>query len=244
MIELTDGLSISVLAAAATIGFVHTLLGPDHYLPFVTLARAQHWSLGRTLTTVAACGTAHVLGSAVLGGAGLALGAAIGSMEGVDAGRGSFAAWAMVLFGACYGAWGVRQAWVAKAELTPHAHGDHVHIHRQGAHTHAHQHAHVDGQEPQAPPRTFWALLILFIVGPCEPLIPLFVLPASRGRWDIAIATIAVFGVVTVATMLAVTTVGFLGARKIQFGSAERYAHAMAGGAVAVSGLMVIGLGL
>lgn len=240
MIELTDGLSISVLAAAATIGFVHTLLGPDHYLPFVTLARAQNWSLTRTLTTVAACGTAHVLGSAVLGCAGLALGAAIGSMEGVDAARGSFAPWAMVLFGVCYGVWGVRQAWIAKVELTPHAHGDHVHMHRQGAHGHAHL-AH---DEPQAPPRTFWALLILFIVGPCEPLIPLFVLPASRGRWDIAIATIVVFGLVTVATMLAVTTVGLLGARKIQFGGAERYAHAMAGGAVAVSGLMVIGLGL
>ena len=86
--------------------------------------------------------------------------------------------------------------------------------------------------------------MVLFILGPCEPLIPLFVLPASRGRWDIAIATILVFGIVTVVTMVAVTAAGFYGARQINFGGAERYAHAFAGGAVATSGLMVIGLGL
>ena len=75
-------------------------------------------------------------------------------------------------------------------------------------------------------------------------MIPLFVLPASRGRWDVAIATIVIFGLVTVVTMLVVTTLGFLGAKQINFGAAERYVHALAGGAVAISGLMVISLGL
>ena len=27
--------------AAASLGFLHTLLGPDHYLPFVVMARAK-----------------------------------------------------------------------------------------------------------------------------------------------------------------------------------------------------------
>jgi hypothetical protein len=49
---------------------------------------------------------------------------------------------------------------------------------------------------------------------------------------------------VTVVTMVFVTAAGFYGARQINFGGAERYAHAFAGGAVAISGLMVIGLGL
>lgn len=240
MVELTDGLSLSVLVAAATIGFVHTLLGPDHYIPFITLARAQNWNLGRTLATVAACGVAHVLGSAVLGGIGLATGAAIGQIEGVEAGRGNFAAWAMVAFGVAYCAWGIRRAVVVAKGLVPHVHGEHVHIHSDGGH----HHRHAAITNDQARPRTFWALLVLFVLGPCEPLIPLFVVPASRGRWDVALATIVVFGIVTVVTMLAVTTFGFLGAKQINFGPAERYAHALAGGAVAVSGLMVISLGL
>ena len=242
MIELTDGLSLSVLAAAATIGFVHTLLGPDHYLPFITLARAERWTLTRTLITVAACGVAHVLGSALLGGIGLATGAAIGQMEGIEAGRGNIAAWAMVAFGVAYCVWGIRRAVVSSKGLTPHAHGHHVHIHRDGVHHH--DHAHSQDGDSSVQPRSFWALLILFVLGPCEPLIPLFVLPASRGRWDVAIATIVIFGLVTVVTMLVVTTLGFLGAKQINFGAAERYVHALAGGAVAISGLMVISLGL
>ncbi|MGY8805811.1 MAG: hypothetical protein ACKVK6_16445, partial [bacterium] len=220
MIELTDGLSLSVLVAAASIGFVHTLLGPDHYVPFISLARAQHWTIGRTLAIVAACGVAHVLGSAMLAGVGLAAGAAIGEMEGVEAGRGSVAAWAMVAFGAAYCAWGIRRAFVTSKGLAPHSHGDHVHIHTDGV-THHH---HAGDTDAPVQPRTFWALMVLFILGPCEPLIPLFVLPASRGRWDIAIATILVFGIVTVVTMVAVTAAGFYGARQINFGGAERYA--------------------
>jgi hypothetical protein len=238
MMDLSDGLSLSVLTAAAAIGFVHTLLGPDHWMPFVALARAQNWRLPRTLAVVAACGVAHVLG------------AALGTFEVLDSIRGGFAAWGMVLFGLSYAAWGLRRAWVESRGFVPHAHGEQFHLHRHGGASHVHGADAQDGpagakavDEP-GQPRTFWALFLLFVLGPCEPLIPLFVLPASRGRWDIALGTIAVFGVVTVATMLVVTTVGVLGARKIHFGGAERYAHAMAGGAVAASGLMVIGLGL
>ena len=36
----------TVLAlTAAAIAFVHTLLGPDHYLPFVAMAKARGWSM-------------------------------------------------------------------------------------------------------------------------------------------------------------------------------------------------------
>ena len=59
MIDLDQGLTLSMVSAAAFIGFSHTLLGADHYLPFVTLARAQKWSWRRTLLTVTACGIAH-----------------------------------------------------------------------------------------------------------------------------------------------------------------------------------------
>ncbi len=240
--DLADGLSISVLTAAAAIGFVHTLLGPDHWVPFVTLARVQNWSHGRTLAIVAACGVAHVLGSALLGTLGLAAGAAIGNIEAFESLRGNFAAWAMVVFGLSYFAWGLRRALVASSGYVPHVHGEQVHLHRHGATSHIHGDDAFDADAAQ--PRTFWALFLVFVLGPCEPLIPMFVLPASRGRWDIALATIVVFGIVTVATMLVVTFVALLGVRKIRFGAAERYAHAMAGAAVAVSGLMVIGLEL
>ena len=87
-------------------------------------------------------------------------------------------------------------------------------------------------------------LLVVFILGPCEPLIPLFVLPASRGRWDIALCTLAAFAIATIATMLAATCLGLVGLQKLPLGTLDRWVHAMAGAAIATSGLAVIALGL
>jgi hypothetical protein len=30
--------------AAAGIGFIHTVIGPDHYLPFIVMAKARKWT--------------------------------------------------------------------------------------------------------------------------------------------------------------------------------------------------------
>ena len=72
------GPDIGVLAAtAASIGFVHTVTGPDHYLPFIAIGRARRWSLTRTLSITALCGVGHVLGSVALGSLGIGLGLAL-----------------------------------------------------------------------------------------------------------------------------------------------------------------------
>ena len=34
---------------AATLGLVHTVIGPDHYLPFIVIGRAREWTLRKTL---------------------------------------------------------------------------------------------------------------------------------------------------------------------------------------------------
>jgi hypothetical protein len=233
-----DGLSLSLLFAAAGIGVVHTLLGPDHYLPFITLARARRWSWTRALTTAGICGLGHVLGSVALGAIGLAGGVAIGQIESLESGRGDWAAWCMVALGLAYGAWGLRLALRRSSGLQAHVHGSHVHIHRRGALHHDH------GETGSGEGITFWMLLVVFILGPCEPLLPLFVVPASRGRWDLALATLAVFAVATVATMLASTAAGLAGLRRLKLAPIERWGHTFAGATVAVSGLAVIAFGL
>ena len=91
---------------------------------------------------------------------------------------------------------------------------------------------------------TFWGLFIIFVLGPCEPLIPLFVLPASRGRWDLAILTGVVFGALTIALMVAVTILALAGLSHLNFGRLERWSHAMAGAVIAISGAAVLFLGL
>ena len=119
---------------AATIGVIHTLLGPDHYLPFVAMSRAGRWSLARTVTVTLLCGMGHVLGSVLVGLVGIALGAAVFSLESIEAARGQIAGWLLIGFGLAYTAWGLRRAYRDQ----PHAH---VHVHADGT-VHAHEHVH------------------------------------------------------------------------------------------------------
>ncbi len=234
--EIT-GFSLSVLAAAAGVAFLHTLLGPDHYLPFIVLARARSWSMTRTLVVTAVCGLGHVASSILLGGIGVAFGVAVARIEGVEGGRGDLAAWALVAFGLAYAVWGLRQALRRKRGIeTHHHHGDvHLHSHGDAAHDHS---------QGMGSTLTFWALLLIFVLGPCEPLIPLFVLPASRGDWGLAAATAVVFSVVTLATMVSLTAAALAGSRQLRFGPLERWSHALAGTVVAASGLAILFLGL
>ncbi|HLE82964.1 MAG TPA: hypothetical protein VJG13_01375, partial [Thermoanaerobaculia bacterium] len=95
----TSSSLLALLATAAFIGTVHTLAGPDHYLPFIAMARARRWSTGRTAAMTLACGTGHVAGSVALGAIGIALGLALGWMEWLEAFRGEVAGWLLLGFG-------------------------------------------------------------------------------------------------------------------------------------------------
>ena len=235
-----DGFSWSLILAAAGIGLTHTLLGPDHYLPFIMLSKARGWSGRRTALVTLACGAGHVFSSLLLGGIGVALGVAVSGMEQIESGRGSLAAWALLAFGVAYAAWGIRKGIRHSRGLEAHTHGGLVHVHSHGDHGHEH---HAEGNKT-ASTTTFWTLFVIFILGPCEPLVPLFMLPASRGRWDLALAAATVFGVITVGTMVGMTLLGRVGLKASQLGRLARWDHALAGGVIALSGFAVLFLGL
>ncbi len=238
-----DGAALAVIGTAAGVGFLHTLLGPDHYLPFVMLARARGWSRARTLTVTAACGAGHVAASLALGVVGILAGVGIGKLEAAETGRGPIAAWVLVAFGAAYLLWGLRKAWRRKQGVELHEHHGHLHLHRHGDAEHEHA-RHPDGRPANGDRGSFWVLFAIFVLGPCEPLIPLFLIPASEGQWGIALWAAAAFGVATLGTMLATVALAHAGARAVRLGPLERWADAMAGGLIAASGLAVLFLGL
>jgi len=62
---------------AASIGFFHTLLGPDHYLPFIVISKARKWSLLKTNLVTLVCGIGHVASSVVIGFIGILFGIAV-----------------------------------------------------------------------------------------------------------------------------------------------------------------------
>ena len=62
-----------LLVTAASIGFFHTLFGPDHYLPFIVMAKARKWSLTKTTWITLLCGIGHIGSSVILGMIGVAI---------------------------------------------------------------------------------------------------------------------------------------------------------------------------
>jgi len=245
---------IWVLAGtAASLGLIHTVIGPDHYLPFIVIGRARNWTLRKTLFVSFLAGLGHILSSVVIGFVGIALGIAVARLEGVESARGEIAAWLLIGFGLAYFIWGVRRAWRGK----PHSHA-HLHVH-DGAHEHphgpeagAHEHVHSHELAEHAHPHgeggrvsiTPWILFTIFVFGPCEPLIPLVMYPAARHSTPGVVLVAAAFGLVTIATMLVIITAASWGASFVRLGRLERYSHALAGLMIFVSGLCVQFLGL
>ncbi len=237
-----------LLATTATVALVHTLIGPDHYLPFIVLSRAEGWPMRKTMLWTFICGLGHVLSSILIGLLGATLGWALGSMETFEGARGQIAAYALIGFGLLYFSWGL---WRGRRG---HAH---VHLHADGSlHSHPHRHegeAVIPGHEQvaheEAPHlarhrHTAWTLFIIFVLGPCEPLIPLLLAPAASQSASGILAVALVFSVITISMMMLTVAIGVMGVRMLRFPTLERYAHAMAGFAIFTSGLLLQFLGL
>jgi nickel/cobalt exporter len=228
---------------AASIGFVHTLLGPDHYLPFIVMRKARNWSMTRTVVITFLCGVGHVLGSVVLGLGGVAFGLALGKLEAFEAFRGNLAAEALIIFGFTYCVWGIHRALRNKPHTHVHLHDGRVEHTHEHVHTHGHAHPH-DHQAHQAVNITPWVLFTIFVLGPCEPLIPLIMYPAYKHSVAGVLVVTGIFAAVTIATMVTVVLVSSWGIGFVRLGPVERFSHALAGAAICCSGLAIQLLGL
>ena len=93
------GFGWSVIGAAVAVAVLHTVLGPDHYLPFLMIGRARRWSALRTVIVTVVCGIGHVASSVLLGCVGLGLGWTVGRIQSLEGMRGSFSAWILGLRG-------------------------------------------------------------------------------------------------------------------------------------------------
>lgn len=232
---------ISLLAiTAASIGFFHTLFGPDHYLPFIVMSKARNWNMTKTMTLTFLCGLGHVLSSVVLGILGVSVGIALSKLEAFESVRGSLAGWALMTFGLVYTIWGIRNAVRNKPHTHFHLHSDgSKHVHE---HTHHDEHNHVhDAKKKNITP---WILFTIFVLGPCEPLIPILMYPAAQNSISGLIFITAIFAITTISTMMVVVYVASLGLKIVFFRKLERYTHALAGGIILLSGVAINFLGL
>ena len=237
---MQDSLLI-LLVSAVSIGFFHTLLGPDHYLPFILLARSRNWSQFKTIMITVMCGAGHVAGSVVLGLLGVFFGWSLYSIEIFENSRGNIAAWLLIVFGAVYLVWGLFRAYQNRPHVHWHKHMDgKVHKHE---HVHAGEHVHVH-ERSTSKNITPWILFIIFVFGPCEPLIPILIFPASEGSLAGLLLVITVFSLSTILTMTAIVYLSVTGLKLVHLGKIERFSHAIAGAFIFLSGIGIQYLGL
>jgi len=232
---MTAELSALVITAAS-IGFLHTVLGPDHYLPFIMMSWARKWSRAKTIFITFLCGLGHIASSVVLGLIGVSMGLAVKKLEIIESARGNLAAWLLIAFGLAYLVWGLRRAYRNRPHVHTHVHTD------ETAHGHAHshhlEHSHIHNGK-SATSITPWALFAIFVFGPCEPLIPILMYPAAKNGFFGVLLITFVFGTATIATMLVAVLLAGTGVNFLPLAKVQRFAHVIAGATILLCGLAI-----
>lgn len=202
-----------LVVSAVSVAFFHSL-APDHWLPFVALAKASRWSMRKLGWVTTLAGLGHVTSSLLLGFVGLGLGLALHRMEGTEAWRGTAGIWLLIGFGVAYAVWGFKHA------------------------QHHHPHVSVSEVAKAYATRRVWMLFAIMVFGPCEPLIPLMFVASKHGLATVGIVSL-VFSLVTIAMVVGQSCLSYAGVRLINAPWMERYAHALAGVTILLTALFV-----
>lgn len=147
-----------LILAAVGVAFLHTITGPDHYLPFIALSRSRGWSYGKTVCWTLICGCGHVWSSLLLALGGAAIGWSLSRIKWLEHVRGGLAGWVMLGFGLIYTVWGLYRGLRGRR----HKHFD---LHDDGT-VYVYEHRH--GQVVKPRDRhivTPWVLFIVFVLG-------------------------------------------------------------------------------
>jgi len=235
-----DNSLVILSVTAISIGFFHTLLGPDHYLPFIVLSQAKNWTIRKTMWITFLCGIGHVLSSVILGMLGIAIGISVTKLVNVESFRGNIAAWLFIAFGLVYMIISIRNLLRKKKHTHSHHHfGGQKHEHE---HDHSDEHTHI--HQKDVINTTPWILFLIFVFGPCEPLIPLVMYPAAENNIPGAVLVSLLFSVVTIGTMMSIVFAFKMGLNSINLKPLEKYSHLIAGAMILFSGLAIQFLGL
>ncbi|MBI4974880.1 MAG: hypothetical protein HZC19_03650 [Candidatus Omnitrophica bacterium] len=206
-----------LLASTFSIAFLHAL-APDHWMPFAVIGKAQGWSKRKLVLVTFISGMGHVGSTILLGSIGILLGLNLWRLKGVESQRGQIALWLLIGFGIAYTIWGLKKA-------------------------RDHRHEHIDAESAKLRTTTLWALFAIFVLGPCEPLIPLMFLATEYG-WTGIFLTSLTFSIITIFMMVLQSLLASIGIQLIKHDIAERYAHVFAGIVIVLTGAFVMLLGI
>jgi nickel/cobalt exporter len=212
------GTAVVIFWMSCTTAIVHALI-PDHWLPFVLLARNQGWSRRRLTILVALAGLLHVSVSIILALVAIVVGRVLDFPAG----------WFLVIFGIAYGLLAhlrERRAHRAPA-AAPGAPGDHVHAH--GHLLERWFHGALSGP----------GLVAVIGISPCALLVPVLFAASSTGAVAMFAAALG-FVACTLATMVGVALFAHHGMRRFDLPLFARYGDLASGALIAAIGLLVL----
>jgi nickel/cobalt exporter len=239
----------ALLAAAAGVGFGHAIL-PDHWLPLAVLGRTRRYPPGRVARLSGLAGIAHVLVSIVLGAVIVAIGLQFRSQ--VKGAEDTIVG--VILLATAAG--------FTIVELTGHGHHhdhDHAdenghenghdersHDKRENAHDQhsqdEHTHEHHDTDHVQRGGLSGLAAVMVPFGAAASPdltILPVFLAATATGAAT-AIASLAVFGAVTVTTIVTLTLLAYSGGLQIKGDWLERWGNLVTALVLAVIGALVL----
>lgn len=219
-VEVASGATLlAIWLAAFLTAVVHTIMGPDHYLPFVAIAKSRGYGLKKTLLWTFICGVGHIASALLIALAFIYFSHWLSqeNFAWIEDNRGNVAAYALIGLGAAYLVWALRRRW-------KHKHMDgHRHLPRP------------DGQKSI----TIWVVFIIFVLGPCEALLPILTASSVLGVSAVISSTV-IFSAATIATMMLAVALGLLSINALRFKRLEAYAHEIAGGTIMACGIAII----
>lgn len=200
-----------LLFSTIFIAFLHTL-APDHWVPFAMIGQAQKWSDRKLLGITFISGIGHVLSSIILGAIGIAAGIGLSNLKETESNRAQIAGLLIIGFGIAYAVWGLKRL-------------------REG-----HHHSHIMDHHKAT---TIWALIAIFLLGPCEPLIPLMFI-AVQFEWQAIVVISISFSLVTISMMVLQAYLAFRGVKLLRAKVWAKYTHVFAGIIIAATGAAVM----
>ena len=219
--------------SSCSTAIIHALI-PDHWLPFVLMARAQGWSERRAATLTGLAGVLHVLVTVVAGGLTIFVGSASvqNLAEWTGHSLGFVGGFLLAVFGLAYGIF--RHFREARVHATagpspkkPETAGGHVHVHGHLLERWFHG------------ALTAGALVLVIGISPCALLVPILFAASAAGTGAVLAAALG-FALCTIATMVGVTIVAMRGMRRIELPFFTRYGDLISGALVGAVGILLM----
>ncbi len=172
----------------------------------------------------------------VLGLAGAALGCSLSEISWLQNVRGGIAGWAMFSIGIIY----IIYAFIQLKQNKLHKHFDVY----DGGDMYVYEHQHGIAVLPSEKRKvTPWVMFIVFVLGPCEPLIPLLSFPAARHSFFGITLLVALFTFFTLLIMVTMVLLGYYGISVFKPVKMEKYVHVLAGCVIMLCGAGMVFMG-